>query len=389
MRICHIGWANSIHVQRWVTWFARRGHESILITDRAMPIDGIRVVEIPQLGEDHRPRWQRIRGLSIHDWRVTRLREVWWLRQMVRKIQPNIVHSHTLLYPGYLGAFAGYRPYVITVFNGDVLWKMYPGLLHDLRTRWALLRARLVTGDTELLIQACQRLGAEPEGTKVIVGGSVDRSWFKLPQNREEIKQNLGIAGHHVVLSPRSTAPLYNLNAIVNSIPTVLSAIHDVLFVFIWANAHLEYERELREQISKMGVDHVVILRGKVPYDEIHCYYQAADIVVSVPFHDNLSRCILEGMACGAVPVVSDLPTLREWVTNDWNGLLVNPYDLDQIATAISSLLLNDDKRQTFGRRNDEMMRERGDQDMWMGRMEALYRSLLSPEDLGGKIPGN
>ena len=32
MRICYIGDAQSIHMQRWVEWFANKGHEIHLIS---------------------------------------------------------------------------------------------------------------------------------------------------------------------------------------------------------------------------------------------------------------------------------------------------------------------------------------------------------------------
>ena len=102
MRICHIGWTTSAHVVRWVRWFARRGHESHLISDRPAEIDGVSVHLIPPYTHDPRPRWERLRDGSFHDHRPYRIS---WVRRKVRELQPDILHSHSLWYPGYLGVY--------------------------------------------------------------------------------------------------------------------------------------------------------------------------------------------------------------------------------------------------------------------------------------------
>ena len=41
LKICFIGWADSIHVQRWVKWFARQGHEVHLIESTNLVSGGL------------------------------------------------------------------------------------------------------------------------------------------------------------------------------------------------------------------------------------------------------------------------------------------------------------------------------------------------------------
>jgi glycosyltransferase involved in cell wall biosynthesis len=44
---------------------------------------------------------------------------------------------------------------------------------------------------------------------------------------------------------------------------------------------------------------------------------------------------LLEGMACGCYPIVSDLPSLREWITDQDNGRLVPVGDVDMLSAAM------------------------------------------------------
>jgi len=43
LKICYIGDAQSIHLQRWARWFAERGYEVHLITDRPHEIKGVKL----------------------------------------------------------------------------------------------------------------------------------------------------------------------------------------------------------------------------------------------------------------------------------------------------------------------------------------------------------
>jgi glycosyltransferase involved in cell wall biosynthesis len=48
-----------------------------------------------------------------------------------------------------------------------------------------------------------------------------------------------------------------------------------------------------------------------------------ADIYVSTSLHDGTSVSLLEALGSGAFPVVTDIPSNREWVSDGKNGFLV------------------------------------------------------------------
>lgn len=133
----------------------------------------------------------------------------------------------------------------------------------------------------------------------------------------------------------------------------------------------------LRNLAVTLNVERNVHFVGNVPYERVHLYNQAVDVVVFVPSYDGMASSILEAMSCGDVPVISDLPSVREWIIDGWNGILVDPNNVEQIADSIVSLLENEIKRKSFGERNWKLIKERGDQDYWMGNLEEIYYSLF------------
>ena len=364
-------------MRRWVGWFAARGHESHLVTDLPDEIPGVTLHVLPSLREfDPRPRMERFKDWSIHDWRLRYLRVLKWARDRVKEINPDIVHSHMLWHPGMLGAFVPSKKYVITVFNGDVSWRKDRKLINRLTLRFAIRKANLITSVSQNLLEDCRRWGARKKKLYRIMRG-VDLSRFRPVNDRLNLRCTLGLGSGPVVLSPRSAGKLYNLDAILLATPEVVKHFPSAQIVFIWQSASEEEAGALNNLAASLNVEQNVHFVGNVPYERVHLYNQAADVMVSVPSYDGVSSSILEAMSCGAVPVVSNLSTTREWVEDNRNGLLVTPRDVNGIAQAIIALISNEQKRYEMAQRNAEMIRLQGDQDMWMGKMEEIYYDLI------------
>jgi glycosyltransferase involved in cell wall biosynthesis len=62
---------------------------------------------------------------------------------------------------------------------------------------------------------------------------------------------------------------------------------------------------------------------------------RGADIYVSTSRSDSTSVSLLEAMASGAFPVVTDIPGNRVWIAHSENGLLFPAGDSDALASCI------------------------------------------------------
>ncbi|MEK7874458.1 MAG: glycosyltransferase, partial [Chloroflexota bacterium] len=169
LRICYIGWADYPHLLRWAKWFAARGHDVHVLSSNPLSAQGITMHDILP-APSGLPRWRRyLRGevnISAAYW----LRTVLRMRRLVKEIRPDILHSHSLYYPGYMGALTGFQPYVVTAWSYDDATLGYAPHaasrpLRRLFARYALGRARLVTGISNDLVQAMVRAGAPPDRT--------------------------------------------------------------------------------------------------------------------------------------------------------------------------------------------------------------------------------
>jgi glycosyltransferase involved in cell wall biosynthesis len=83
-------------------------------------------------------------------------------------------------------------------------------------------------------------------------------------------------------------------------------------------------------------------------------------------------------MACGCFPVVGDIESLREWIENGTNGLLVNPTSEKDLAAAICHALGAEDLRQKAAHHNLALIRERAAQNITRPRIDTFYQQFIT-----------
>jgi glycosyltransferase involved in cell wall biosynthesis len=86
-------------------------------------------------------------------------------------------------------------------------------------------------------------------------------------------------------------------------------------------------ENELEEAVRKFiqGDPHLagkVLLKGKIKHDELVLWYSAADFYVSGSHDEGSGVALCEAMACGCIPVVTDIPSFRRMTKNGSAGRL-------------------------------------------------------------------
>ena len=102
----------------------------------------------------------------------------------------------------------------------------------------------------------------------------------------------------------------------------------------------------VRSLARERGVSDSLSLPGAVPHDELPGYYAAATVFCNPTLYEGFGMVNLEAMACGTPVITSRLPGVCEYATHDENALLVEPGDVDGLATALDSLLADPARRE-------------------------------------------
>ena len=365
MKICFIADAASIHTQKWVNYFARKGHEVHLISSSPGEgyIDGVQLYQLTvPLSQNS---WVALRSINV----LTRIIKV---RRLVNRIKPDIINAHFITTNGFLGATSGFHPLVLTAWGSDILLLPKQNLYWRSLTKYALKRADLVTCDSDVLKRGLVGLGVTPDSIRIIYHG-IDTQQFR-HQPGKEVRARLGLQGVPLVISTRKLRPIYNVEMLIRAIPLILERIPQASFIITGDGEQMEH---LERLTASLGVAENVRFVGWISQDELPGYLASADIYISTSISDSTSLSLQEAMACELAPVVTDLPANREWITDGENGFIVPQNDPQALAERIIYLIENKDIRQRFGKRSRKIIKERAEYEKEMEKAEKLYEEVI------------
>jgi len=280
------------------------------------------------------------------------------LRRELSRFRPDLVNA---LYAGGYGscaAISGY-PFVVSTLGSDLLIDYPNHPVHRAMIRSNLRRARLVTTDAELLSEIVREVGVRDNRILKTYFG-VEREIFHPPSD------GASRARPARVISTRNLHPVYGLDDLV----ATASRIPAVEFDFCG-------EGPERARLEKAAPGNCRF-HGKLDAAAIADRLRAATVYVSTSRSDSTSVSLLEAMACGAAPVVSDIPANHEWIEDGVNGLFYSAGDAAALTAAISRLLDDEALRARFVARNLDIIRERGLWEPNMARVEAAFEKLVA-----------
>ena len=367
LAIAFLGDANSVHVRRWVTYFADRGHRITLLVPRDQVVEpgysaGVAVeLYTPNTGGP-------IGQLGM-------IASAWSVRRAVARIRPDILQIHYLTLNGLRGWMSGFHPYVATVWGNDVLIDPRRSLRARLLARLSLRSADLVTGISRHVVDAAIEFGARPELTRVLHFG-VDVDLFSPGPDPTALRRSLGLVGRRVLFSPRIIDRLYRHDVVVDALAELPD---DVTLLMTRYAAREDELAALERHIAEKRLSGRVLIVPRVPSSEMPDFYRLADAVVSVPESDAGPVTLVEALAVGRPVVSSDLPPVREWLAGIDPVCLVPVGDSAATATAIATVLTRGpQERAELAEMGRAAVLERADQRRTMAEMEALYRQLAA-----------
>jgi glycosyltransferase involved in cell wall biosynthesis len=123
------------------------------------------------------------------------------------------------------------------------------------------------------------------------------------------------------IVSARALLQLYRIDALLDAL-WLLD--HDGLN-FVCDLAGDGPERAALEALTRaLGLEQRVTFHGHIEAAAVESLVAKADIYVSVSESDGVSLALLEAMAIGAIPVLSDIPANRTWVNDGATGAIVD-----------------------------------------------------------------
>jgi glycosyltransferase involved in cell wall biosynthesis len=126
---------------------------------------------------------------------------------------------------------------------------------------------------------------------------------------------------------------------------------------------------------------------GYIQYERLSLAYSAADVLVIPSLQENFGNVVVESMACGTPVVAFALGGMLDIVRPGITGLLVPPYDVLALRTAILDLVQNEEKRREMSRNCRQIAVDEYSIDLQARRYSELYKSLLEAKQPSGHLP--
>ena len=290
--------------------------------------------------------------------------------ELLNRLQPDLVHALRIPYEGMLASRTPTGiPLVISTWGNDFTYHAISNGVMGSATRRALLRADGLISDTVRDLRIARAWSFNPAKPAVSVPGNGGIDLAEI----ENITQGIDPAVPWQVINPRGfrSGSVRN-DTFFKSIPLILSLYPEVQFICPW----MAGQPEALGWVNRLRILDNVSLLPMISQAELWREFARSLVSVSVSEHDGTPNSLLEAIAIGCLPVCGDIESIREWIRNGENGILVDPADAYALAEAVQRGIMDEEFRRAAAARNREIIRERAEITIVRQKVAEFYQRM-------------
>jgi glycosyltransferase involved in cell wall biosynthesis len=293
--------------------------------------------------------------------------------RVIQKDSCQLVHAHWAFPAGVMAVTVGRllrKPVILTIHGSDARWAFEKKGLFRILFAWVAKRADQVTVVSQHIAEHTKALGIKEEKIHVFPMGVSER-FFSSRGTRTSRPE---YEGKTVIVSNRHLLPSYNVDCLIRAVPRVVSRCDHVMFVIAGDG---ERRAVLESKVRQNDLLPWVHFLGAIPHDRMSDLLKSCHIFVSTSLSDGTSVSMLEAMACGLFPVVTDIPTNREWIKNGKNGFLTPTNNEVALADRLIMAIEHAELREKAKPINTQIVRERASWEKVTHTLVEIYGGLI------------
>jgi glycosyltransferase involved in cell wall biosynthesis len=292
------------------------------------------------------------------------------MRRLHERLRPDLTLGYYASSYGMLAASVP-RPRVVLTAGSDVI----AGSRGRVWSRWvapvfagrALRAADLVVCWADHVAGAVRGMGV-PACRILVTPRGVDTEIFRPAPPADPAVET-------TIVSTRTLEPFYRNDTVISAAARVMADREHVRLVLAGDGPS---RGDLESLARVRGIESRARFAGRLPASEVADLLGNADVYASVPPSEGTSASLLEAMACGLVPVVTDLPGNRDWIEHGENGLLVSLETVEESLVEMLSRAVDDRELAARCRtRNPQIIEERASRSRNALRFERAFRELV------------
>jgi len=205
---------------------------------------------------------------------------------------------------------------------------------------------------TDKLKDELVRLYSVPDNKISVINNGANTDVFK-PLDLEQTKAKLQLENSKkYVCFVGHLAAWQGVEFLIHASPLILEKCPDTRFLIIGDGVMKD---KLLEITSELGLSDKFTFTGRIPYENVPLYINAADVCVAPFIKERNSKIGLsalktyEYLACGKPIVASSISGVRDLIESSGGGVSVTPENPEELAAAVVKLLLDENTRVLVG----------------------------------------
>lgn len=271
-------------------------------------------------------------------------------------------------------------PYVVYAHGNEILGV---GRSTWQKPRLSLMNADRILAVSRFTAKLLGEIGVPAEKVEIIHPGC-DAQYFRPRESNRALREKLlgGQANSRVILSVGNLVSRKGHDVVIRALPLVMKQIPDVVYLIVGDGA---YRKELEDLAKALGVRERVILAGQVSHQSLPEIYALSDVFI-MPSRAQLESCDVEGFgivfleagACGKPVIAGRSGGVEDAVLDGTTGILVNPVDVAEVASALTRVLSDAALAGTLGRQGRERVAREFTWESIAGRIRRVLESVAA-----------
>jgi glycosyltransferase involved in cell wall biosynthesis len=207
----------------------------------------------------------------------------------------------------------------------------------------AVREADFVTCETQEVKERCiSEYGVNPEKIEICYNGIEEDVFFKREDDeiRRVVDQRF-LGYNNVILSCSRIVNGKNLEGILHALSLIKNDFSSLVHLHLGAEKDKKKKQELIKLREKLGLQDISFFLGAQPKQDLPFYYSLADAYVLPSFWEGMNRSLREALFCETPVLTTNYGSTTEYVKDGYNGVLIDPYDIEDIAKGLEKILGN------------------------------------------------
>ena len=259
-------------------------------------------------------------------------------KRLIRKVKPDLVHAFYIQQNGWLAAFSGFHPLIVTTMGSDINRNQgaYSSLIRRTLLSYTIKKADLVTVQSKQGFDEVQ--GNKPKKPPIFFRAGYDHNLFYPSHKSLHLLDKYSLNNKFVVFSPRGfNKSFYNIETVVRGFGLFQKTVKNSVLLMLGSHDN-EYGLKIKKMIGELNLQEHVIFIGLIDHDQLNEYFNLADVAVSFTLKDGFPASLTEIMACGKPIIAGENNSINELITNYENGYIVEPLDEEALSDRLLKL---------------------------------------------------